>query len=407
MEKDNKTNNDVKKEGEEKDFFDDTDMGSNWDETVENFDELNIKTDLLRGIFAYGFDKPSSIQQRAILPIIKGRDVIAQAQSGSGKTGTFVIGSLELIDVTKLEVQALVLAPTRELAQQIYNVYTYIGEFLKIKVLNLIGGTAVRDSKNALENGVHVVVGSPGRVLDMLKKNHLKLAYLKCLILDEADDLLSKGFLENMKDIISLIPPECRINLFSATMPKEIVNLSSNFMNNPAKILVKNEELTLLGIKQYYITLKKEWKLETLMNLYKGLDISQAIIFCNSINGTENLTTDMRSKGHKVSCIHSGLPMNERAKVMSEFRSGVTRVLISTDLTARGIDVYNVSIVINYDLPTQKETYIHRIGRSGRFGKKGNAINFILPEEKDQLDMIQKFYDTHIEQLPQDLSEIK
>jgi translation initiation factor 4A len=407
MEKDNKTNNDVKKEGEEKDFFDDTDMGSNWDETVENFDELNIKTDLLRGIFAYGFDKPSSIQQRAILPIIKGRDVIAQAQSGSGKTGTFVIGSLELIDVTKLEVQALVLAPTRELAQQIYNVYTYIGEFLKIKVLNLIGGTAVRDSKNALENGVHVVVGSPGRVLDMLKKNHLKLAYLKCLILDEADDLLSKGFLENMKDIISLIPPECRINLFSATMPKEIVNLSSNFMNDPAKILVKNEELTLLGIKQYYITLKKEWKLETLMNLYKGLDISQAIIFCNSINGTENLTTDMRSKGHKVSCIHSGLPMNERAKVMSEFRSGVTRVLISTDLTARGIDVYNVSIVINYDLPTQKETYIHRIGRSGRFGKKGNAINFILPEEKDQLDMIQKFYDTHIEQLPQDLSEIK
>lgn len=407
MEKDNKTNNAVTKEGEEKDFFDDTDMGSNWDETVENFDELNIKTDLLRGIFAYGFDKPSSIQQRAILPIIKGRDVIAQAQSGSGKTGTFVIGSLELIDVTKLEVQALVLAPTRELAQQIYNVYTYIGEFLKIKVLNLIGGTQVRDSKNALENGVHVVVGSPGRVLDMLKKNHLKLAYLKCLILDEADDLLSKGFLENMKDIISLIPPECRINLFSATMPKEIVNLSSNFMNEPAKILVKNEELTLLGIKQYYITLKKEWKLETLMNLYKGLDISQAIIFCNSINGTENLTTDMRSKGHKVSCIHSGLPMNERAKVMSEFRSGVTRVLISTDLTARGIDVYNVSIVINYDLPTQKETYIHRIGRSGRFGKKGNAINFILPEEKDQLDMIQKFYDTHIEQLPQDLSEIK
>jgi translation initiation factor 4A len=408
MEKDNKTNNDEKKEGDKDvNIFDETEMGSNWDETVENFDELNIKTDLLRGIFAYGFDKPSSIQQRAILPIIKGRDVIAQAQSGSGKTGCFVIGSLELIDVTKLEVQALILAPTRELAQQIYNVYTYIGEFLKIKVLNLIGGTQVRDSKNALENGVHVVVGSPGRVLDMLKKNHLKLAYLKCLILDEADDLLSKGFLENMKDIISLIPPECRINLFSATMPKEIVNLSANFMNDPAKILVKNEELTLLGIKQYYITLKKEWKLETLMNLYKGLDISQAIIFCNSINGTENLTTDMRSKGHKVSCIHSGLPMNERAKVMSEFRSGVTRVLISTDLTARGIDVYNVSIVINYDLPTQKETYIHRIGRSGRFGKKGNAINFILPEEKDQLDMIQKFYDTHIEQLPQDLSEIK
>lgn len=383
------------------------DMETNWTETIETFDELNLKTDLLRGIYGYGFDKPSSIQQRAILPIIKQKDVIAQAQSGSGKTGTFVIGTLQVIDLSKLEVQALVLAPTRELAQQIFNVYNFIGEFLKVKVLNLIGGTQVKDSVKALEGGVHVVVGSPGRVLDMLKKNHLKLAYLRCLVLDEADDLLSKGFLENMKEIISLIPPECRINLFSATMPKEIVQLTSNFMNEPAKILVKNEELTLLGIKQYYVTLKKEWKLETLMNLYKGLDIAQAIIFCNSKKGVETLTEEMRKKGHMVSCIHSDLPMSERAKVMNEFRSGVTRVLISTDLTARGIDVYQVSIVVNYDLPTQKETYIHRIGRSGRFGKKGNAINFILPEEKEQLDSIMKFYDTTIEQLPQDLSEIK
>lgn len=383
------------------------DMETNWTETIETFDELSLKTDLLRGIYGYGFDKPSSIQQRAILPIIKQKDVIAQAQSGSGKTGTFVIGTLQVIDLSKLEVQALVLAPTRELAQQIFNVYNFIGEFLKVKVLNLIGGTQVKDSVKALDGGVHVVVGSPGRVLDMLKKNHLKLAYLRCLVLDEADDLLSKGFLENMKEIISLIPPECRINLFSATMPKEIVQLTSNFMNEPAKILVKNEELTLLGIKQYYVTLKKEWKLETLMNLYKGLDIAQAIIFCNSKKGVETLTEEMRKKGHMVSCIHSDLPMSERAKVMNEFRSGVTRVLISTDLTARGIDVYQVSIVVNYDLPTQKETYIHRIGRSGRFGKKGNAINFILPEEKEQLDSIMKFYDTTIEQLPQDLSEIK
>jgi len=178
-------------------------------------------------------------------------------------------------------------------------------------------------------------------------------------------------------------------------------------MNNPAKILVKNEEVTLLGIKQYYVILKKEWKLETLMNLYKGLDITQAIIFCNSKRTVVTLTEDMKKKGHMVSCIHADLLMVERAKVMDEFRKGATRVLISTDLTARGIDVYQVSIVINYDLPNQKETYIHRIGRSGRFGKKGNAINFILPEEKEQLDSIMKFYDTVIDQLPQDLSEIK
>lgn len=380
---------------------------SNWTETVEEFSELGLKKDLLRGIYGFGFEKPSSIQQKAILPIIKGRDVIAQAQSGSGKTGAFVIGSLQVIDLEKLEVQALVLAPTRELARQIYDVYTFIGEILKVKVFNLIGGTQVKDSIKALENGVHVVVGAPGRVLDMLKKNHLKLSYLKVLILDEADDLLKRDFLANMKDIISLIPTDCRINLFSATMPKEIVQLTANFMNNPAKILVKNEEVTLLGIKQYYLILKKEWKLDTIMNLYKGLDIAQAIIFCNSKKTVESLSNEMKSKGHMVSCIHSELQMNERVRVMDEFRKGATRVLISTDLTARGIDVYQVSIVINYDLPNQKETYIHRIGRSGRFGRKGNAINFVLPEEKDQLDQIIKFYDTNIEQLPQDLSEIK
>jgi translation initiation factor 4A len=382
-------------------------MESNWSESIESFEDLNLKQDLLRGIYGFGWNKPSKIQQTSILPFLKCRDLIAQAQSGSGKTGAFTIGSLQIIDSTKNDVQALILAPTRELAQQIYDVYVFIGEYMKIKVLNLIGGTEMKESIKALENGVQIVVGSPGRVLDLLKKNYLKLAYLKVLILDEADDLLQKGFLENMKDIISLIPTECRINLFSATMPKEIVSLTSNFMNDPVKILVKNEELNLKGIKQYYVTLKKEWKLDTLMNLYKGLDIAQAIIFCNSKKGVDSLAEEMKKKGHMVSCIHSELQMSERAKVMYEFRKGVTRVLISTDLTARGIDVYQVSIVINYDLPTQKETYIHRIGRCGRYGKKGNAINFILPEEKDTLDSLMKFYDFVIEPLPQDLSLVK
>lgn len=385
-------------------------MESNWTETVETFDDLELKKDLLRGIYGYGFEKPSAIQMKAILPIIRGKDVIAQAQSGSGKTGTFVIGTLQTIDTSQLEVQILVLAPTRELAQQIFKVYSYIGEFMKVKVVNLIGGTDIKQNKEnqkTLENGVHIVVGSPGRILDMIKKNQLKLAYLKCLVLDEADNLLSKGFLEDIKSVISSIPPECKIQLFSATMPKEIVALTVTFMNEPAKILIKNEEVTLLGIKQYYVILKKEWKLETLMNLYKGLDISQAIIFCNSIREVKYLTEEMIKSGHQVSCIHSELNMNERSAVMDEFRKGATRVLVSTDLTARGIDVYNVSIVINYDLPKEKETYIHRIGRSGRFGKKGNAINFILPEEKEQLENLMKFYDTVIEQLPQDLSEIK
>ena len=380
---------------------------TNWTQTVDTFDELGLKKELLRGIYSYGFELPSNIQKSAILPIIQGNDVIAQSQSGSGKTGAFVIGTLQGIDYSIPEIQVLVLAPTRELAQQIYDVYSFIGEFLKVKQCILIGGTNYKESLKKLENGVHITVGAPGRVLDLLKKNSLKLSYLKYLILDEADDLLSKGFLDDMKTIISLIPPECKVSLFSATMPKEIVSLTSSFMNNPARILIKNEEVTLLGITQYYVILKKEWKIETLINLYKGLDILQAIIFCNSKQSVENLYKEMKKIGLCVSCLTSDLCMIERTKVMNEFRQGVSRVLISTDLIARGIDVQQVSIVINYDFPNSKETYIHRIGRSGRFGKKGNAINFVQPDEKELMHQVEKFYDTTIEQLPLDLSLIK
>jgi len=237
---------------------------------------------LLRGIYGYGFEKPSPIQQKAILPIIKGKDTIAQAQSGTGKTATFAIGTLQILDTSVNEVQTLVLAPTRELAQQIAIVYKFLGEYLNVKVHVFIGGTQIKNDVKNLENGVHVVVGTPGRVLDMLKKGVLKLSYLKAFVLDEADEMLSKGFLDSMKEVITHIPPDCKVNLFSATMPKEIVALTNNFMNNPAKILVKNEQLTLEGIKQYYVMLKKDWKLESLLDIYKGVDIAQAIIYCNS-----------------------------------------------------------------------------------------------------------------------------
>ncbi len=302
--------------------------------------------------------------------------MIAQAQSGTGKTATFAIGTLQVIDTTVNDVQALVLAPTRELAQQIASVYKFIGEFIKVKVHVFIGGTAIKKDIQVLEDGVHVVVGTPGRVQDMLNKHFLKLTNLKLFVLDEADDMLSRNFLDSMKKVISYIPPECKVCLFSATMPKEIVQLTSNFMSNPAKILVKNEQLTLEGIKQYYVILKNDWKVESLLDIYKGVDIAQAIIYCNTKRNVETLTDEMTKRGHMVSNIHSGLNQIERDSVMKAFRSGATRVLITTDLLSRGIDVYQVSIVINYDLPSQKETYIHRIGRSGRFGRKGNFTLF-------------------------------
>lgn len=387
--------------------YEEEDMLTNWDEAVETFDELNLKKDLLRGIYGYGFEKPSSIQQKAILPLIKGHDTIAQAQSGTGKTAAFAISCLQLIDEKANEVQALVLAPTRELAQQISMVFSLIGEYLKVKVQAFIGGTSIKADIKNLEDGVQIVVGTPGRVLYMMDKNILKLNYLKIFVLDEADEMLSRGFLDSIKQVITFIPEKCQIALFSATMPKEIVSVTKKFMNNPVKILVKKEELTLEGIRQYYIPMKKEWKIEILLNLYKMMEITQAIIYCNTKKTVDYVTEELTKKGFVVSSMHSELPQQERDKVMKEFRLGASRVLVTTDLLARGIDVYQVSLVINYDIPRQKETYIHRIGRSGRFGRKGTAINFVSGEDKDELELIQKFYNTSIEELPSDLSAIK
>lgn len=278
---------------------------------------------------------------------------------------------------------------------------------MKIKVHAFIGGTSLKTDMVNISEGVHVVVGTPGRVLDMINKKILTLTYLKIFILDEADEMLSRGFLDSIRQVINFIPENCQVALFSATMPQEIMAITGKFMNNPAKILVKNEELTLEGIRQYYIPMKKEWKIEILLNLYKMMEITQAIIYCNTKKTVDFLSDELTKKGFIVSSMHGELPQQERDKIMKEFRIGTSRVLITTDLLARGIDVYQVSLVINFDIPRQRETYIHRIGRSGRFGRKGTAINFVTPEDKDELEIIQKFYNTSIDELPNDLSAIK
>ena len=394
-------------EENKKEEFDENLMESNFTGSVDTFDELNLKPNLLRGIYGYGFEKPSIIQQKAIIPILENRDVIAQAQSGTGKTAAFAIGTLQLIEEDKDDIQCLVLSPTRELANQTSIVYKFLGEYLKVRICLLIGGIRVGNDIDKLKESPQVLVGSPGRVLDLIKKKHISLGYLKSFVLDEADEMLSKGFLDNIKEIIQIIPQTAKILLFSATMPKGIVEMTKKFMENPAKILVKNEELTLEGIKQYYVFLKKEDKLDVLFQIYKSIEIAQAIIYCNTKKVVEFVSGELKMKGHMISSIHGDLKQQERDNVMREFRSGVTRVLVTTDLLARGIDVYQVSLVINFEMPKEKETYIHRIGRSGRFGRKGNAINFVTPQEKEILEQIQKFYNTCIEQLPTDLSELK
>lgn len=379
---------------------------SNWHETIETFDKMKLDEELLHGIYAYGFEKPSAIQKRAIKPILLGRDTIAQAQSGTGKTATFSISALQSVDTGKNNCQVLILSPTRELANQTTDVIKSLGHFMKVKIHACVGGTAIRDDVQTLNNGVHVVAGTPGRVLDMINRRALAAAQVKLFILDEADEMLGRGFKEQIYEIFQFFSDDLQVALFSATMPQEVLEVSEKFMRDPVRILVKKGELTLDGIKQFYVMLEEEsWKFGVLSDLYKTMSITQAIIYCNTRRKVDWLTSQMQENGHTVSSMHGDLTQKERERIMREFKSGSSRILITTDLLARGIDVQQVSLVINYDLPTNRENYIHRIGRSGRFGKKGVAINFTTQEDYRYLQDIEAFYDTKIEEMPENLAE--
>jgi len=373
----------------------------------ESFDDYDLGEDLLRGIYSYGFEKPSAIQQRGIKPILDGRDTIGQAQSGTGKTATFVIGVLQRIDLGLKACQGLILAPTRELANQIQKVAIALGDYQKVKCHACIGGTSVRDDIDRLREGQHLVVGTPGRVFDMIGKRHLRVDDLITFVLDEADEMLSRGFKDQIYDIFKTLPPNVQVCLFSATMAPEILDLTTKFMRDAVRILVKKDELTLEGIRQFYVAIEKEeWKLDTLCDLYETLTITQAIIYCNTRRKVEFLSDQLQKRDFTISVMHAELDQKERDLVMREFRSGSSRVLISTDLLARGIDVQQVSLVINFDLPSNMENYLHRIGRSGRFGRKGVAINFVTNNDVRSMKDIEKFYHTQIEEMPMDIADL-
>ncbi|CAH0480793.1 unnamed protein product [Peronospora belbahrii] len=383
------------------------DIETNWDEVIETFDGMELREELLRGIYAYGFEKPSAIQQRAVKPILLGHDCIAQAQSGTGKTATFAVSILQKIDIGLKETQALILAPTRELAQQIVKVVVAIGDYMSVQVHACVGGTAVRDDIRTLQQGVHIVVGTPGRVGDMINRRALRTDEVKMFVLDEADEMLSRGFKDQIYEVFRFLPEKVQVALFSATMPLDVLEVTHRFMRDPIRILVKRDELTLEGIKQFFIAIdREEWKFDTLCDLYETLTITQAIIYCNTRRKVDWLTEKMQSKDFTVSAMHGDMEQRERDIIMREFRSGSSRVLITTDLLARGIDVQQVSLVINYDLPTNRENYIHRIGRSGRFGRKGVAINFLTHNDVRYLRDIEQFYNTQIDEMPMNVADL-
>lgn len=392
---------------EEMNEITDADIESNWEEAIDTFDAMDLPEELLRGIYAYGFEKPSAIQQRAVRPTILGRDLIAQAQSGTGKTATFAVGTLAKLDPSINQCQSLILAPTRELAQQIQKVVIALGDYMNIKVHACVGGTAVRDDIRTLSSGVHIVVGTPGRVGDMINRRALRLDNIQQFFLDEADEMLSRGFRDEIYNIFKYLPETVQVCLFSATMPLEVMEVTKRFMRDPVRILVKRDELTLEGIKQFYIAVDREdWKLDTLCDLYETLTITQAIIYCNTRRKVDWLQEHMVKRDFTVSCMHGDMDQRERDIIMREFRSGSSRVLITTDLLARGIDVQQVSLVINFDLPTNRENYIHRIGRSGRFGRKGVAINFLTEGDIRYLRDIEQFYTTEISEMPMNVADL-
>ena len=374
---------------------------------LPTFDAMGLREDLLRGIYSYGFEKPSAVQQRAIDPIVKGRDVIVQSQSGTGKTCVFTVGALQMLDAALCEPQVLILSPTRELAEQSQKVAMALGDFMNVQVHACIGGKSLSEDIRRLDYGVHIVSGTPGRVFDMIQRRNLRTRSIKMLVLDEADEMLNAGFKDQVYDIYRYLPYNTQCIVVSATLPQEILAMTQKFMRNPVRILVKRDELSLEGIKQYFIAVEKEeWKFDTLCDLYDSLIITQAVIFVNLKKKVEWLTNKMREANFTVSSMHGEMPQRERDAIMEDFRSGASRVLIATDIWGRGLDVQQVSLVINYDLPVHREQYIHRIGRSGRYGRKGVAINFVTNTDLRQLREIEQYYSTQIDEMPANVAEL-
>jgi len=370
---------------------------------IDNWDDLDLSVDLLRGIYAYGFEKPSPIQRKAIKPIIDGKDIIAQAQSGTGKTATFTIGALSKVELDKNETQVLVLSPTRELSKQTASVMSNIGGMLKdLRVQVIVGGSSIDEDSAYIKNNIpHVIAGCPGRVYDMVRRNHINIKTVKIVVLDEADEMLSTGFKEQVYNIFQHFKNDVQVALFSATLPPYINNITSKFMRDPVQISVKTEQLTLEGIAQYYIAVEDDMqKYATVKDLYTFMSVSQCIIYCNSVKRVADLYDAMMEDGFPVCRIHSSMEKVDRDKAFSEFRLGSSRVLISSNVTARGIDIQQVSCVINFDVPKCVSTYLHRIGRSGRWGRKGTGINLITRRDISKLKEIEEYYSCQINELP-------
>ena len=376
---------------------------------IENWDDLDLKPDILRGIYSYGYEKPSDIQKKSIPNIIKNRDTIAQAQSGMGKTASFSISTLQIIDVESATTQAVLISPTHELAKQTCNVVTHLGSMMQgLRIKTLIGGTSIHDDYNDIQkNPPHIIVGCAGRIHDMFRRRYLTGDDIRIMVLDEADEMLSQGFKTQIYNIFQYFNDRIQVAIFSATFTEEVLDITEKFMRNPVRIIMKNEELSLECIQQYYIAVSSDtMKYDVLKDLFSSISISQSIIYCNSVKRVADLHEAMVRDGFSVCGIHGSMDKVEREREFQLFRNGTYRVMISSNITARGIDIQHVSTVINFDVPKCVHTYLHRIGRSGRWGRKGMAINFVTRRDIHLMKDIENYYKIKIDELPSSYNEM-
>jgi len=380
--------------------------------TTQKFEEMNLSPEILRAVADMGFEEATPIQSRSIDFIMNGRDVLGQSQTGTGKTAAFGIPCLEKIDVEDKKLQAVILSPTRELAIQISEEFRKLLKYKTgIRVLPIYGGQPIDRQIMAIKKGVQVVIGTPGRVMDHMRRHTLKMDGVKMVVLDEADEMLDMGFREDIELILDKMPEERQTILFSATMPQDILELTNEYLKNPEHIRVVRKEMTVPSIEQAYFEVKEKTKLEALCRLIDVLDPALSLVFCNTKKKVDELTEQLQGRGYFAEGLHGDLKQNQRDLVMKKFRNRTMEILVATDVAARGIDVDDIDVVFNYDLPQDEEYYIHRIGRTARAGKSGKAYSFVVGKEIYKLRDIMQYTKVKIkrEKLPtlSDVEEIK
>lgn len=364
--------------------------------TVKKFIDFGLSKEVLQAVAGMGFEEPTPIQEKTIPVIMQGKDIIGQAQTGTGKTAAFGIPIVEKIDSRKFSVQTIILTPTRELAIQVAEEMNKIGKFSRVFAVPIYGGSSIERQNKILRKGVHIVVGTPGRVIDHIERGTLNLKEVKLVVLDEADEMLDMGFVDDITTILNHTPKQRQTLLFSATMPDEILKISKRYMLAPERIGISTNILTAPKIDQIFYEVRQSEKVDALSRLIDAEDSDLFLVFCHTKKEVDDVAADLKNRGYEAEAIHGDFSQSQRESVMRRFKSGMIDVLVATDVAARGLDISNISHVVNYSIPQNPEAYIHRIGRTGRAGRSGIAITFVTPREDRQLRLIQSVAKTKI-----------